>query len=264
MKTWTLALLVGLTSCKEHFIINESKEDTQRVRASSEQNEKCLFKMPTIGDSNDEDKFCTEYEGSATTGFTWEQDIDDLDKETLDGTYGLNHIIYFKYDIYATISFVLNRLFKAEITFDIQETELSHKTGFTYYIYANDLCMNIKSEITDFEYVTQITTAYIECYKNHIGSLDDFGQFAASDESDSKKPYSPYSKFFDNCELSSESTTTVKSFQPFNRDLTAKDWFNDLVGYNEWYTLIYWIGSSTNDAACYPGNLIRAIHKFEV
>lgn len=140
--------------------------------------------MPTIDGSSDEDKFCTEYEGSATMGFTWEQEIEDLDKESKDGLYSLNHIMYFKYDIYATLTFVLNRLFKADISFDISETEMKHTTGFSYFIYENDLCLNIYSEVTDFEYVTQITTAYIECFKNHISSLDDFGQFAPSDKSD--------------------------------------------------------------------------------
>jgi hypothetical protein len=174
MKTSTILLLLGSAACKEHFIVNESREDTQRVRAGN-MNEKCLFQMPTIGDSGTEDKFCVEYEGSATTGFKWEQDITDLDKETNDGSYELNHIMYIKYDIYSTISFVLNRLFKAELSFDIVETELKHTTGFKYYIYENDLCMNIVTEITDFEYVTQMTTAYIECFKNLIDSFDDFG-----------------------------------------------------------------------------------------
>lgn len=110
--------------------------------------------MPTIDESAEEDKFCVEYEGSATTGFKWEQDITDLDKTTNDGSFEINHIIYAQYQVFATISFVLNRLFKAEISFDITETELEHSTGFKYYIYENDLCMNIKSEITDFQYIS--------------------------------------------------------------------------------------------------------------
>ena len=93
--------------------------------------------------------------------------------------------MYYKYDIYSTISFVLNRLFKAELSFDIAETEVKHTTGFKYYIYENDLCMNIVSEVTDFEYITQITTAYIECWKNHINAFDDFGQFSDGDNSGS-------------------------------------------------------------------------------
>ena len=149
MKTSTLLLLLGVASCKEQFIVNESKEDIRRVRAGT-QNERCLFKKPTIDGANDEDKFCVEYEGSATTGFKWEQDITDLDKATNDGSYEINHIVYAKYEVFSTIAFVLNRLFKAELSFDIAETEFEHKTGFKYYIYENDLCMNIVSEITDF------------------------------------------------------------------------------------------------------------------
>jgi hypothetical protein len=217
MKTSTLALLLGVSTCKEHFVVHESPEDLRRVHASNDQNEKCLFKLPTIGSSYTEDKFCVEYEGSATTGWRWEQDITDLDKEDKDGEYELNHILYFKYDITSTISFVLNRLFKTEFNLEVEETEVTQTTGFKYYIYENDLCLNIKSQITDFEYVTQITTAYVECYKNHIDAFDNFGQFAKSDTASSQKPFSPFSKFFDQCALSSPTTVTVKSLQPFHR-----------------------------------------------
>ena len=154
MKTNTLALLLGAAFCKEHFIVNESREDQQRVRATSNDNERCLFDLETMYGSGKYDRFCVDYQGTASMGFEWTQDIDDLDKTTKDGTYGLYFINYIKSEVYATIQFVLNRLYKAEISFDLQETQISHTTGFTYYIYENDLCMNIYSEITDFEYIT--------------------------------------------------------------------------------------------------------------
>ena len=154
MKFSTLILFLGVAACKEHFVVQESPKDTRRVRAGTA-NEKCIFKKPTIDDSSDEDKFCVEYEGSATTGFKWEQDINELDKATNDGSYEINHSIYLKFEVMATISFVLNRLFKAELTLDGSGgTEMEHRTGFKYYIYENDLCMNIVSEINDFEYIT--------------------------------------------------------------------------------------------------------------
>lgn len=71
MKTSTLQLLLGVAFCKDHFVINESAEDTRRVGAGTK-NERCLFKKPTIYGSSLEDKFCVEYEGSAMAGFKWE------------------------------------------------------------------------------------------------------------------------------------------------------------------------------------------------
>jgi hypothetical protein len=113
--------------------------------------------------------------------------------------------------------------------------------------------MNIVSEITDFQYQILLSTAYIECFKHHINAFDDFGQFASNDNDDDQKPFSAYSKYFDECSLSSEEAVTLKSFEPFQRD-------DDQI---PWYTKIYWVGSESNDEACYPGNIIRAIHILE-
>jgi len=52
--------------------------------------------------------------------------------------------------------------------------------------------------------------AFVECSKNLIDNFDDFGQFAAWDSQSSNKPIGPYSKFFDECDLSSETTVQVK------------------------------------------------------
>ena len=93
--------------------------------------------------------------------------------------------------------------------------------------------MNIVSEITDFQYQILLSTAYIECFKHHINAFDDFGQFASNDNDDDQKPFSAYSKYFDECSLSSEEAVTLKSFEPFQRD-------DDQI---PWYTKIFWVGS---------------------
>ena len=143
------------------------------------------------------------------------------------------------------------------MTFDVQETKIEHTTGFTYYMYENDLCFEVESKINNFEYTVELTTAYLECYKNLIASLDDFGQFSEWDSASAEKPFSQYAKFFDGCELSSEVTTTLKTYQPFKeRPADEKD--------KQWYTNIQWLGSGTNDAQCYPGNIVRLIHIWEV
>lgn len=93
---------------------------------------------------------------------------------------------------------------------ELEETELSHTTAIKYWSYQNDLCIDIYSSISDFLFIVDITMAFVECSKNLIDNFDDFGQFAAWDSQSSNKPIGPYSKFFDECDLSSETTVQVK------------------------------------------------------
>ena len=92
--------------------------------------------------------------------------------------------------------------------------------------------------------------AFVECSKNLIDNFDDFGQFAAWDSQSANKPIGPYSKFFDECDLSSETTVQVKEYEPFASDSPLG-----------WDNMVRWLGDgsdSVNDQ-CYPKNIIRAI-----
>jgi len=95
----------------------------------------------------------------------------------------------------------------------------------------------------------------VECNKNLIDTFDDFGQFAEWDTETSDKPFSPYAKFFDECDLSNQDTVTIKQYQPFASG-------EDLYGRN----LIRWLGdgSSSVNQNCYPKNLIRLIYILEM
>lgn len=105
-----------------------------------------------------------------------------------------------------------------------------------------------------------------------IDSFTDFGQFSSDDSATSKKPYSPYAKFLDECRLGNDDTITLKTYKPF--DTVDWTWTTTATtntpsyDYDKTYTLhnrINWLGSGndTSDQYCFPGNIYRSIYFLE-
>lgn len=82
--------------------------------------------------------------------------------------------------------------------------------------------------------------------------MNDFGQFWLDDRSTSTKPYSPYAKLFDTCELSGEGVFTVQQYEPFKID-----------GDYTWVNSYRWVGSGAFDDGCFPGQLDYWLYQFE-
>ena len=106
----------------------------------------------------------------------------------------------------------MNRLLSNRLEIRLPSTALAHTVSAKYWIYENDLCIDVSSSLTNFIFYVYSTMRFVQCKKNLIDTFDDFGQFAEWDTENSEKPYSPYAKFFDDCSLSTESTVTVKEY----------------------------------------------------
>lgn len=152
------------------------------------------------------------YQASSSAGFKWTQSLFDYSKTSRRGHASLGIDYYLKADLLAKFSIVLNRLFSQELEIELPTTELKQTFSATYWTYENDLCLDISSSITDFIFDVATTLRLVQCEKNMIDSFDDFGQFAQWDNENAKKPYSPFAKFFDKCDLSTVSSVTVKEY----------------------------------------------------
>mmetsp|Transcript_18062 Transcript_18062/g.30812 ORF Transcript_18062/g.30812 Transcript_18062/m.30812 type:complete len:90 (-) Transcript_18062:354-623(-) len=89
---------------------------------------------------------------------------------------------------------------------------MEHASQIYYDFYTNDLCLDVYSQIEDFTVQTQVTTAFIECYKVLVDCFNDFGQFYLGDTETTEKPFSPYAKIFDSCSLSNDATFDLRTF----------------------------------------------------
>lgn len=87
-----------------------------------------------------------------------------------------------------------------------------------------------------------MSTRFVECYKTLVDCFFDFGQFATSDTRISEKPFSPFAKLLDSCDLSTTQTVTVKNYKPLENDSTT--------------TNLYLVGSGAYDETCFPGNIL--------
>lgn len=112
---------------------------------------------------------------------------------------------------------------------------------------------------------------FVECSKSLIDCIWDFGQWAEDDTSNSKKPFSPFGKFFDKCGLVHDASMTLKNIKPFDKvEYQIKDEsVNDAGTYintkTQWMRLVRWIGSGSTipDEYCFPGNIVRWIYLTE-
>ena len=127
------------------------------------------------------------------------------------------------------------------MTFDLDEFFVQHVSSLRYHIYKTMLCLDVFSEIQEYQILISNNIKFIECFKVLVDCLLDFGQFAVGDSLATTKPYGPFAKVLDECQLGSSQTKTIKQYRPLLNDATRTQ---------------YWVGDGTYDTACYPGNVL--------
>ena len=200
-----LATLVLLTNGKKHYKIEEkqTKKDHAFVQASSGQTENCMFKF------ENGDEFCLRQTSALSVGFKWNQANENPNYWSGLGYHNLDLVYYFKGYFKPLISLYLQRAFKSQFSIDWPETDFSWVTGVHYNRYSNYLCLEVYSEISSFIMTVEQVFQLVQCSKTLVDCFNDYGQFWLEDRSTSTKPYSPYAKIFDTCELSGDGTFTV-------------------------------------------------------
>lgn len=85
-----------------------------------------------------------------------------------------------------------------------------------------------------------------------VGNFFDYGQYALLDKDNerTKKPYGPFAKIFDECDLSNIVNMTIKTYEPFpNIDPSTGANIAELRE-------TFWVGSGNFDDGCFPGNIL--------
>ena len=186
--------------------------------------------------------------GSLRVGVEWSQDSIKLNKAAEQGEAALSMKVYSKQSLKMEPVFALDQLLDFIMIFDLQEFAIQYVQTIKYSTFSQILCMDIYTEIEEYQFIVQLfKLAFIQCYKVIIDCFFDFGQWSINDNFDSQKPFSPYTKIVDKCEMGNSQPWSVKQYKPLKMpDKVTDD--NTRVQ--------YWVGSGNFDEACWPGNLL--------
>ena len=265
-----LAAVFGLVTSKDHFKVEEDmKPDHKQQRVGygrPEKNENCIYKNDLT-----DDKLCVISQGSSSAGYRWKQEFQAYSADIKQGHYSVDVQFYLKLAFKIQPEIILTRLMENLLEIDMNQFEAHHTSKMTYHMYSNDLCFDIYSEIEPIEIDVMQTLRFVECSKNIIDNVFDFGQHSDSDSSYTKKLLSPFGKYFDDCRLQHDATATLKQIKPFDEvsykviDTTIADGEAYKLTTNKFIRIIRWIGSGSQlpDAYCFPGNIIRWIYLLE-
>ena len=138
--------------------------------------------------------------------------------------------------------FQIDRLFYNEMNLYLPEFSSFVTTAFKYNMWARMLCFDVYWTTENYRVLIDLTIRMVECYKTLIDCFFDFGQSASNDNVDSQKPYGPFAKIFDYCELSSTQSVDIKEFKPLESDTVTRT--------------TYFVGSGNYDDSCFPGNIL--------
>jgi|DEB0MinimDraft_12_1074336.scaffolds.fasta_scaffold55703_1 hypothetical protein len=127
------------------------------------------------------------------------------------------------------------------MNFKVDEFAMKFTTAFKYNIWMNMLCIDVSTALDEYNFSVDLTLRIIECMKTLVDNFLDFGQWSKSDNASTKKPYSPFAKTLDSCNLSSTQQVSIKDYKPLEGDTTRTQ---------------YWVGSGAYDDACFPGNIL--------
>ena len=141
--------------------------------------------------------------------------------------------------------FQIDRLFYNEMNLFLPEFSSFVTTAFKYNMWMRMLCFDVYWTTENYRVLIDLTIRMVECYKTLIDCFFDFGQNAENDISTSQKPYGPFAKIFDYCELSSTQSVDIKEFKPLESDTITRT--------------TYFVGSGNYDDSCFPGNILIPI-----
>jgi len=146
--------------------------------------------------------------------------------------------------------FRLDKLYSNSLNVSMDEFSIQFSTAIKYQMALNMLCIDIFSEVEEYNLLVDTVARYVECSKTLVDCFYDFGQFTAkSDSATTKKPYSPYAKLLDSCNLSSTTQAiTIKNYAPLEDEPSRKQ---------------YWVGSGNYDDSCYPGNILIGLIDYD-
>jgi hypothetical protein len=105
---------------------------------------------------------------------------------------------------------------------DLSEFSVKWVTAIKYHLYKNNLCLDLYTGTDEYSVIILNNLRFVECYKTLVDCLFDWGQFASSDNTDSEKPLSPFTKLLDKCELGSVQNKKLKEWKPLYNDPTNK------------------------------------------
>lgn len=94
----------------------------------------------------------------------------------------------------------------------------------------------------------------VDCYKILVGYLFDFGQYSilSSDTINTEKPYGPFAKLLDKCQLGNSQSWASKTYKPFSKGLNPAS-----AAAITKFTQQYWVGDGEwNTGGCFPGNIL--------
>lgn len=93
----------------------------------------------------------------------------------------------------------IDYLFEQSMQLVLDEFYIRHVTSFKFHQFKNMLCLDVFTEIQEYQLLILNNLRIIECYKTLVDCIFDFGQFAAKDTQDSEKSISPFTKLIDQC-----------------------------------------------------------------
>jgi hypothetical protein len=150
--------------------------------------------------------------------------------------------IFTKQEFHLYPVFRLDKLIDQQMKFDLDEFYIRWVTAIKYNMFSTTLCFDVFAEIQEYQFVVQLfKVGIVECYKTLVDCFFDFGQWAVTDNIASEKPFSPYTKLIDKCDLGTSQPWYIKQYKPILNDATR---------------IQYWVGSGLYDEACFPGNIL--------
>lgn len=135
-------------------------------------------------------------------GFEWKQQSQDFNKANNEGYVELYLNFYSKQALKMNPVFQLDRLVAHNMNFQVDEFAVKFTTAFKYNIWKNMLCFDVYTTSDEYNLLIDMSLRLIQCSKTLIDSFFDFGQWAKTDNFRTQKPYSPFAKLLDSCNLS--------------------------------------------------------------
>ena len=142
-------------------------------------------------------------------GFEWNQENENYDPDARLGYHNLDLAYYLKFYLSNNFVLKLQRILQTQLVINWPETYFKYVTGIHYNRYSNFLCLEMFTDITDFIMTVEHSFQFVQCYKTLVNCLNDFGQWFSSDTTTTEKPFSPYAKWFDFCDLSGATTFMI-------------------------------------------------------
>jgi len=245
-----LVFAAGLVLAKDHFIVEEPMGSEHHiVQASGEICELCFFNEEKDRVNDSKNKFCLSMSGFHRFGFEWTQDSTEYNKASKQGNIELEFHAYSKQALKLNPVFRLDRLVSNDITMNLDEFQVQMVSAIKFHTYLNMLCLDFYVETEAYTVVITMINKFAECYKTLVDCFFDVGQFQNRDNIRTEKPFGPFAKLLDQCDLSDTSAMTVKQYSPLlNGSPTQK---------------VYFVGSGNYDDACFPGNILIGLIDFD-